>query len=116
MAPVNIDEYAYRTYQTGVDWIVRGVLHLILYRVVYYYVTLAPSQVRDMETFVQYVLAIFVLYLREPRSGRGHVERVVASRRTHARGIFNTTGVFNVTVLPGVEAAAGVRHRRARFR
>jgi hypothetical protein len=65
------DEDAYRTYQTGVDWMVRGVLHLILYRVVYYYVTLAPPQVRDMETFVQYVLATFLLYLRV--SGQFHL-------------------------------------------
>jgi len=34
LAPVNIDEDANPTYQTGVDWMVRGVLHLILYRVV----------------------------------------------------------------------------------
>jgi hypothetical protein len=36
---------AYLTYQKGVDWIVRGIVHLILYRYFYYHVTLAPSEV-----------------------------------------------------------------------
>ena len=39
------DADAYLIYQTGVDWIVRGVMHLVLYRFVYYYLTLAPSEV-----------------------------------------------------------------------
>ena len=39
------DADAYQIYQTGVDWMVRGVIHLLLYRFVYYYLTLAPSEV-----------------------------------------------------------------------
>src|SRR3546814_15589356 len=31
----DIDEH--RIYQIGVDWMVRGILHLILYRIIYYY-------------------------------------------------------------------------------
>src|SRR5439155_2076133 len=34
---------AYETYQRGIDWMLRGVIHLLLYRYIYYYVTLAPS-------------------------------------------------------------------------
>jgi hypothetical protein len=30
----------------GVDWIVRGVIHLLLYRIVYYHLTLAPPRSR----------------------------------------------------------------------
>jgi hypothetical protein len=30
------DDDAYRIYQVGIDWMVRGVIHLILYRIVYY--------------------------------------------------------------------------------
>ena len=41
------DADAYRIYQTGVDWIVRGIMHLILYRFIYYYLTLAPAEVTD---------------------------------------------------------------------
>jgi hypothetical protein len=65
------DDDAYRTYQTGVDWMVRGVVHLILYRAVYYYLTVPPSEVKSLQTFVQYVLATFLLYLRV--SGQFHL-------------------------------------------
>ena len=58
------DADAYWTYQTGVDWILRGVVHLILYRFVYYYLTLAPSEVQTPADFGQYVIANFLLYLR----------------------------------------------------
>jgi D-alanyl-lipoteichoic acid acyltransferase DltB (MBOAT superfamily) len=55
---------AYLTYQKGVDWIVRGIVHLILYRYFYYHVTLAPSEVTGPAQFLQYVVANFMLYLR----------------------------------------------------
>ena len=48
------DDDAYRIYQVGIDWIVRGVVHLILYRFVYYYVTLAPSEVTSPAELLQY--------------------------------------------------------------
>jgi hypothetical protein len=57
---------AHQTYQQGIDWIVRGVVHLILYRYIYYYVTLAPSEVSDPAQFMQYVVSNFLLYLRVP--------------------------------------------------
>ncbi|MCB1931352.1 MAG: hypothetical protein KDI45_02645 [Candidatus Accumulibacter sp.] len=55
---------AYLTYQKGVDWIVRGIVHLLLYRYFYYHVTLAPSEVTGPAQFLQYVVANFMLYLR----------------------------------------------------
>jgi D-alanyl-lipoteichoic acid acyltransferase DltB (MBOAT superfamily) len=55
---------AYATYQKGVDWIVRGVVHLILYRYFYYHVTLAPSEVAAPAELLQYLVANFMLYLR----------------------------------------------------
>jgi D-alanyl-lipoteichoic acid acyltransferase DltB (MBOAT superfamily) len=55
---------AYATYQKGVDWIVRGVVHLILYRYFYYHVTLAPSEVAAPADLMQYLVANFMLYLR----------------------------------------------------
>jgi alginate O-acetyltransferase complex protein AlgI len=64
------DEDAYRMYQIGVDWMVRGVAHLLLYRVVYYYFTLAPSEVHTPGDLAQYLLANFLLYLRV--SGQFH--------------------------------------------
>lgn len=58
------DDDAYRLYQVGIDWMVRGVIHLILYRYVYYYLTLAPAEVADPAELSQYLVANFLLYLR----------------------------------------------------
>jgi D-alanyl-lipoteichoic acid acyltransferase DltB (MBOAT superfamily) len=58
------DADASRIYQTGIDWIVRGMLQLLLYRFVYYYLTLAPSEVRGPGDFAQFVVSNFLLYLR----------------------------------------------------
>ena len=55
---------AHLTYQKGVDWIVRGVIHLILYRYIYYHVTLAPSEVTGPAELLQYLVSNFLLYLR----------------------------------------------------
>jgi D-alanyl-lipoteichoic acid acyltransferase DltB (MBOAT superfamily) len=65
------DDDAHRTYQIGVDWIVRGVVHLVLYRVVYYYFTLAPAEVQGPGDLAQYVVSNFLLYLRV--SGTFHI-------------------------------------------
>ena len=61
----------YRIYQRGIDWMVRGVIHLILYRVVYYYLTLAPAEVTGRAELAQYLVANFLLYLRV--SGQFHL-------------------------------------------
>jgi D-alanyl-lipoteichoic acid acyltransferase DltB (MBOAT superfamily) len=55
---------AYVTYQRGVDWMVRGVIHLILYRYIYYHVTLAPAEVAQPADLMQYLVSNFLLYLR----------------------------------------------------
>ena len=58
------DDDAYRTYQVGVDWMLRGVVHLILYRYVYYHLTLATAEVTEPAQLLQYLVANFLLYLR----------------------------------------------------
>ena len=58
------DADAYQIYQTGVDWILRGIIHLILYRFVYYYLTLAPAEVLGPGDLGQYLISNFLLYLR----------------------------------------------------
>jgi hypothetical protein len=61
----------YRIYQTGIDWILRGVVQLILYRVVNYYLVLAPDEVSSIWQFVQFLVSNFLLYLRV--SGQFHL-------------------------------------------
>jgi hypothetical protein len=67
----SFDGDAFRIYQTGIDWMVRGVIHLILYRFVYYYTTLAPAEVKDSADLVQFLVSNFLLYLRV--SGQFHL-------------------------------------------
>jgi hypothetical protein len=58
-------------YQTGVQWMTRGVIHLVLYRFVYYYMTIAPAEVKNAGDFIQYAATTFILYLRI--SGQFHL-------------------------------------------
>jgi D-alanyl-lipoteichoic acid acyltransferase DltB (MBOAT superfamily) len=61
---VHYDRDAVGTYQRGIDWMVRGLVHLLLYRVVYQHFTLAPSEVANGSQLVQYMVSTFLLYLR----------------------------------------------------
>ena len=65
------DRDALRVYETGVRWIVRGVIHLLLYRFVYLYLTEDPDDLRTLGDLVQFILATFLLYLRV--SGQFHI-------------------------------------------
>jgi D-alanyl-lipoteichoic acid acyltransferase DltB (MBOAT superfamily) len=58
-------------YQTGLVWISRGLVHLLLYRFVYQEMVIDPEEVADAGDLVRYVLATFLLYLRV--SGAFHV-------------------------------------------
>jgi hypothetical protein len=60
-----------RIYELGIRWIVRGLLHLILYRLVYLHIVGDPGQVRTLGDLVQFMLATFLLYLRV--SGQFHL-------------------------------------------
>jgi hypothetical protein len=65
------NDNACRIYQVGVEWMVRGVGHLLLYRFVYYYLTLSPSEVTTPSDLVRYLVSTFLLYLRV--SGQFHL-------------------------------------------
>ena len=65
------DRDALRVYETGVRWIVRGMIHLLLYRFVYLHLTEDPDDLRTLGDLVQFILATFLLYLRV--SGQFHV-------------------------------------------
>ncbi len=56
---------------TGLQWIFRGVLQLLAYRVVYHHVLIHPLEVTDLLGTTRFVLATFLLYLRV--SGQFHV-------------------------------------------
>src|SRR5262249_33940704 len=65
------DSDPYKIYQSGIEWMTRGVIHLILYRFVYYYLTLAPAEVNGPRDLIQFVITTFLLYLRI--SGQFHL-------------------------------------------
>ena len=51
-------------YQKGVLWMLRGAIHLILYRVVYYYYTPAVEDVQGLGGVVLFIVSAYMLYLR----------------------------------------------------
>jgi hypothetical protein len=65
------DRDAGRIYDTGMKWIARGLLHLILYRYVYLHLASDPAQLNTLGDVVRYLLATFLLYLRI--SGQFHL-------------------------------------------
>jgi hypothetical protein len=54
----------HRIYQIGIDWMTRGVVQLILYRVFYYDLALPPAEVIDPDTLTRFLVANFLLYLK----------------------------------------------------
>ncbi|MEX2114920.1 MAG: SGNH/GDSL hydrolase family protein [Pirellulales bacterium] len=58
-------------YQKGVDWILRGVFQLILYRFVYQNLVMDPEHVADAGDLARYLVANFLLYLKV--SGNFHL-------------------------------------------
>jgi hypothetical protein len=51
-------------WQKGIRWMLRGVIHILLYRVLYYHVVIAPSDVTDLLSLLKYVLSSYALVLR----------------------------------------------------
>ena len=58
-------------YQKGLLWIFRGITHLLLYRVIYYYLLPAPAEVTSLSTVLQWMVTTYLLYLRI--SGQFHM-------------------------------------------
>lgn len=65
------DSDPHQIYQTGVEWMFRGVTHLILYRFVNYYLVIAPEDIISTGDLVRYLIVNFLLYLRV--SGQFHL-------------------------------------------
>jgi D-alanyl-lipoteichoic acid acyltransferase DltB (MBOAT superfamily) len=58
------DRPANEIYQTGAKWIARGLVQLILYRLVYTQWANDPTQLRHLGDLIQYLLSTYLLYLR----------------------------------------------------
>ena len=58
------NEDPYAIYQKGVLWMMRGCIHLLLYRAVYYYMSPSLSDVRDLGGVVLFIVSSYLLYLR----------------------------------------------------
>ncbi|HUF29598.1 MAG TPA: hypothetical protein VMM77_02965 [Gemmatimonadaceae bacterium] len=65
------DRDALLIYQQGVQWMIRGIIHLLLYRWVYHYLVITPSDITNGFDLARYVGANFLLYLRV--SGQFHL-------------------------------------------
>jgi hypothetical protein len=58
-------------YQKGLLWMVRGLVHLLIYRAVYQYFVPSPDDVNNLSTVTQYMVTSYLLYLRI--SGQFHL-------------------------------------------
>ncbi len=65
------DRPAGEIYQTGLQWMVRGVGQLILYRFLDHYLYLAPDAVQTPRQLLQFILVNYALYVRI--SGQFHL-------------------------------------------
>lgn len=55
---------AFETYRRGILMMANGVLHLLLYRLIYYYLLPAPGDVHDIYSLLQYMAASYALIVR----------------------------------------------------
>lgn len=60
-----------RIYQTGLRWILRGLLHLLLYRALYQFAQIDPLTVTDLGGAARFMVVTYLLYLRV--SGQFHL-------------------------------------------
>jgi D-alanyl-lipoteichoic acid acyltransferase DltB (MBOAT superfamily) len=58
-------------HQRGLKWIFWGVLHLLIYRCVYYYMVIGPEEVNSVTNLARYLVSNFLLILR--LSGQFHL-------------------------------------------
>jgi hypothetical protein len=65
------DGEAHAIYQKGLFWMARGLVHLLLYRLVYQHLVLSTSEINNLGTVVQFMVTSYLLYLRI--SGQFHL-------------------------------------------
>ncbi len=65
------DDRDLKIYQKGVHWIARGIVQLVLYRLVYRHFSPAPEDVTDLAGVATFVVSSYLLYMRI--SGQFHI-------------------------------------------
>ncbi len=65
------DAPASAVYARGIAWMTRGIIHLVLYRLIYHYFVVDSDNLRRLSDVVQYCLQTYLLYLRV--SGQFHL-------------------------------------------
>jgi D-alanyl-lipoteichoic acid acyltransferase DltB (MBOAT superfamily) len=65
------NEERFKTYQVGVNWMFRGAIQLIIYRLISYNILIAPEDITNFAQLVVYLVANISLYLRV--SGQFHI-------------------------------------------
>ena len=58
------DDERHKIYQVGVEWMWRGLLQLVLYRLVYYHLTVDSVAITNAGELLVYMLSTFMLYVR----------------------------------------------------
>ncbi|RMD95041.1 MAG: hypothetical protein D6813_01090 [Calditrichaeota bacterium] len=53
-----------RIYQTGIQWMLRGVIHLLLYRLINYYLVISPEDIHNSTDLLRYLIANFLLLIK----------------------------------------------------
>jgi hypothetical protein len=51
-------------YQVGLRWMLRGIIQLVLYRVLYHYLLIEPASIRDAGDVFRFMVTTYLLYLR----------------------------------------------------
>ena len=51
-------------WQKGIRWMLRGVFHLLAYRIIYYHLLIGPGEVVDLTSLLQYMICSYALILR----------------------------------------------------
>ncbi|MCE3278184.1 MAG: uncharacterized protein K0S44_375 [Bacteroidetes bacterium] len=52
------------TWQKGIRWILRGIIHILCYRLIYYHFLPAPYEVHDLISFLQFTICTYALIIR----------------------------------------------------
>ncbi len=55
---------AYETYRRGLLMMANGIMHLLLYRLIYYYLLPAPSEIENIYNLLQFIIASYALIVR----------------------------------------------------